>query len=127
MPYKNEQVRKAYMKEYSQKYYLENMEHLKAKTVESNRKIRTRNREFLKQIKEATPCMDCGNHFPYYVMHFDHIFEKSASLANLSRACVSIERLQQEIDNCELVCSNCHAIRTHERKQGDDEDLSEWL
>lgn len=127
MPFKDEKTRKAYMKEYSQKYYLENMEHLKAKTLVSNRRIRQRNREFLKEIKEKNPCMDCGKHFPYYVMTFDHIFEKSESLANLSRACVSIERLQKEIDNCELVCSNCHHIRTHERKQGDDEDMSEWL
>lgn len=127
MPFKDINTRKAYMKEYSQKYYQDNMEHLKARTLLSNRKIRNRNREFLKEIKEKSPCMDCGEFYPYYVMHFDHIFEKNASLANLSRACVSLERLQQEVDNCELVCSNCHAIRTHERRQGEDDDLSEWL
>lgn len=126
MPFKNAETRKAYMHEYSKQYYLDNTEHIKAKTLTSNKRIRARNRAFLKEVKEASPCMDCGKFYPYYVMHFDHIFEKSASLADLSRSCVSIERLEQEIENCELVCSNCHAIRTHERKQGD-EDLSEWV
>ena len=127
MPFKDAETRKAYMHNYSKQYYLDNTEDIKAKTLASNRKIRVRNREFLKEIKESNPCTDCGKHFPYYVMHFDHIFEKTASLAHLSRACVSLERLQQEIDNCELVCSNCHAVRTHERKQVDDDDLAEWL
>jgi 5-methylcytosine-specific restriction endonuclease McrA len=114
------------MKEYSKKHYADNMETYKARTIISNRRIRKRNRDFLIAIKESSPCMDCGKFFPYYVMHFDHIFEKNASIADLSRSCVSVERLQQEVDNCELVCSNCHAIRTHERKQGD-EDMSEWV
>jgi 5-methylcytosine-specific restriction endonuclease McrA len=127
MPFKDKEAHRVYMREYHRNYYLKNTEALKEKTLISNRKIRARNRAFLKEVKESSPCTDCGKYFPYYVMHFDHIFEKSASLANLSRACVSIERLQQEIDNCELVCSNCHAIRTHERKQGDDDDMSEWL
>lgn len=126
MPFKDDSTRKAYMKEYSKKHYEENMEIYKARTVISNRRIRTRNRDFLKQIKESSPCMDCGKFYPYYVMHFDHIYEKNASIADLSRSCVSVERLQQEVDNCELVCANCHAVRTHERKQGD-EDMSEWV
>lgn len=126
MPFKDEETRKTYMRNYHKEYYLKNTEKLKAKTVDMNRKIRLRNREFLKKIKESSPCSDCKNYYPYYVMTFDHIFEKTESLANLSRACVSLERLQQEIDNCELVCSNCHHIRTHERKQGD-ENISEWL
>ena len=114
------------MKEYSKKHYLENIEEYKAKTIINNKKSRKRNRDFINNIKESNPCLDCKKFFPYYVMHFDHIFEKEGSISDLSRASVSIERLKQEIDKCELVCSNCHAIRTHERKQGD-EDLSEWL
>lgn len=126
MPFKHDKDRKAYMKEYSKKHYAENMEAYKARTVIANRRLRARNREFLKKVKESTPCMDCNKSYPFYVMHFDHIFEKNGSIADLSRASVSIERLQQEIDKCELVCSNCHAIRTFERSQGD-EDMSEWL
>ena len=126
MPFKHDKDRKAYMKEYSKKHYAENAEVYKAKTLIANKRLRKRNRDYLMKIKESNPCTDCGKSYPYYVMHFDHIYEKNASISDLSRASVSIERLQQEVDNCELVCANCHAIRTHERKQGD-EDLTEWV
>lgn len=28
----------------------------------------------------------------------------------------SIKRISEEIKKCEIVCANCHAIRTHERR-----------
>lgn len=125
MPYKDPEVRKAYHKVYSKNHYEANLEEYKAKAVESNRKIRKRNRDYIKEIKESSPCMDCGKKYPFYVMHFDHIYDKNGSVSDLSRASASIERIQKEIDNCELVCANCHAERTYSRAY--DEDTSEWI
>ena len=113
------------MKEYSKKHYEENIERYKARSAASNKKLRLRNRDYIKNIKEATPCLDCGKKYPYYVMHFDHIYDKNGSVSDLSRASSSIERIQKEIDNCELVCANCHAERTFSRAY--DEDTSEWI
>jgi hypothetical protein len=51
-------------------------------------------------------------------MHFDHIPEKGRKLFHLSKACASQHTEQQvlaEMRKCELVCANCHAIRTHNR------------
>ena len=125
MPFKDVEVRKAYMKEYTKKHYEANAEEYKAKAAESNRKIRRRNRDYIKNIKESNPCMDCGEFYPFYVMHFDHIYDKNGSVSDLSRASSSIERIQREIDNCELVCANCHAERTYSRAYS--EDTSEWV
>lgn len=125
MPFKDLSTRKAYMKEYSRKHYEANIEVYKAKSAASNRKLRLRNREYIKNIKESNPCMDCGKKYPFYVMHFDHIYDKNGSVSDLSRASSSIERIQKEIDNCELVCANCHAERTYSRAY--DEDTSEWI
>lgn len=125
MPYKDPEVRKAYHKVYSKNHYEANSEEYKAKAVESNRKIRKRNRDYIKEIKESNPCMDCGEFYPYYVMHFDHIYDKNGSVSDLSRASSSIERIQKEIDACELVCANCHAERTYSRAYT--EDTSEWV
>jgi hypothetical protein len=72
------------------------------------------NREYIKSLKEASPCKDCGETYPYYVMHFDHLQDKKfniGSSTNLSRASLLIE-----ISKCEIVCANCHAERTHKRR-----------
>ena len=61
------------------------------------------------------PCADCGIEYPYYVMDFDHVSgEKEANLNRL-RWSRSIPNLQKEIDKCDVVCSNCHRIRTFNR------------
>lgn len=126
MPFKDPQVKKAKQREYARKHYLANTEKVKNKAREQNIVALKRNRDFVISLKESNPCVDCEQYYPFYVMHFDHIFEKGGSIANLMRSAVSLKRLQREIENCELVCANCHALRTHERKQGD-EDISDWL
>ena len=50
MPFKDPDVRKAYHKVYSKNHYEANAEEYKAKAVESNRKIRKRNRDYIKKI-----------------------------------------------------------------------------
>ena len=49
-------------------------------------------------------------------MEFDHARGKKVlPIANMKY--YRIDRLMEEIAKCDLVCSNCHAIRTHRRKQ----------
>lgn len=63
------------------------------------------------------PCADCGKTYPPYVMDFDHV--RGEKLFNLGEngATRSLEVLQAEIDKCDVVCANCHRIRTWERRQ----------
>ena len=72
-------------------------------------------RKFIKDIKETSPCTDCGNYYPYYVMQFDHLRDKSFNIA--SNTGKSKKILLDEIDKCEIVCANCHAVRTHNRRE----------
>lgn len=73
--------------------------------------------EFLEQYKRQQKCADCGfpgNQFPF-VLDFDHENNgatKSFTIGSWSHAVLSIEAIKQEIDKCELVCANCHRIRT---------------
>lgn len=60
-------------------------------------------------------CADCKVSYPPYVLDFDHLGDKRETIANLVRAAASIETLLSEIAKCELVCSNCHRIRTWTR------------
>jgi hypothetical protein len=70
-------------------------------------------RAWMAGLKDGIPCADCGRTFPGYVMHWDHLpgFEKVAEISVLvgsySRATVLAE-----LEKCELVCANCHVMRT---------------
>lgn len=70
-------------------------------------------RRWYTSLKEGTPCADCGGVFHPAAMHWDHLpgFEKSAPLGELVRH-GSRKRVLLEIEKCELVCANCHAVRT---------------
>jgi hypothetical protein len=63
---------------------------------------------------KKSPCVDCGETWPPEAMDFDHVRgEKTASIANLGEC--SWERVQEEIAKCDLVCANCHRVRTQGR------------
>lgn len=66
--------------------------------------------------------MDCKQSFPYYVMDFDHRdpSKKEANVGSLRRDGASLEALKTEIAKCDIVCANCHRVRTHKKKDGPD-------
>lgn len=70
---------------------------------------------WLAKQKDA-PCLDCGGKFPAFVMDFDHRYgvKKLFKIAAARMRKKSV--VEAEIAKCDLVCSNCHRIRTHERK-----------
>lgn len=72
----------------------------------------------LVRVAKSKPCADCGATFPEYVMEFDHKpeFKKSFRLASAAIYSSSEGRLREEIAKCDVVCANCHKIRTHTRR-----------
>ena len=80
-------------------------------------KIVQRNRKFVQEAK-SRPCVDCGIQYPFYVMDFDHVRGKKVeNIATMVGHARKLEVLVAEIAKCELVCSNCHRIRTYKRRQ----------
>jgi hypothetical protein len=59
-------------------------------------------------------CLDCNQVWPPFVFEFDHrdpsLKEFNVSGANLN---FRFDRLVVEANKCDLVCSNCHRLRTH--------------
>lgn len=67
------------------------------------------------RLLKSNPCTDCGGSFHYSAMDFDHPEDnKSFEIADFGGS--SWDKIQTEIDKCELVCSNCHRVRTWKRK-----------
>ena len=91
---------------YSREYRLKNLENSKQSQKDSRRK-RIDQVNILKQV----PCTDCKQYFPTCVMQFDHVRgKKIADIAKLLAG--SNKKLFVEIAKCDVVCANCHAIRT---------------
>lgn len=66
----------------------------------------------MREIKEQTPCKDCGKNYPHYVLDFDHIRgNKIADLSTLCAGRTSWDKVKEEMDKCDVVCSNCHRTR----------------
>jgi len=69
-------------------------------------------------LKTETPCTDCGSRFPPECMDFDHL-DGEVKLNNAGTMVAhgySRESIMSEIAKCEIVCSNCHRIRTRKRR-----------
>jgi len=103
---------------YTSNHYAENKSYYVAKA-------RVRNdvqRDLLAGIVNAAkqiPCPDCGRTHPPCVMDFDHIRgKKTLDISVMVLRAVSEETLRLEMSKCEIVCSNCHRIRTFNRRTG---------
>ena len=105
--------RRLQMREAERRYYAS---HRKERcTYASDRMVRLRDeRRPILQTAKSRPCMDCGQSFPPVCMDFDHRnpADKSFTIADQYRQ-VPLSALLEEIAKCDVVCANCHRIRTH--------------
>lgn len=74
--------------------------------------------EELHLYKEKHGCADCRNHFPHYVLEFDHKpeFHKIDVVYRVLRT-YGEKAAWAEVAKCDVVCANCHKIRTYTREQ----------
>lgn len=93
--------------------YLENREEYKQRS----RKSQHNRRLTINKIKEKDPCKDCGKRYPAHVMQFDHVSGTKIMSISQMIARFKMETILAEIAKCEVVCANCHADRTFQRKQ----------
>lgn len=73
---------------------------------------------WLTELK-SNPCTDCGGVFDPVCMQFDHLpeFDKEFEVSKIIYQ--SKEKALRELEKCELVCANCHALRTKERRENE--------
>lgn len=67
-------------------------------------------------LKTGVACLDCEIVYPYYIFDFDHVRgKKTFNISEAGSRGVSMSRLREELDKCDLVCANCHRERTQSR------------
>ncbi len=124
MPLKNPTERKRYHARYMKEVWYPRNKQKHIGYVKRNKKEVT---DFIQRYKKAGKCADCGfsgKDFPY-VLDFDHkkdTAEKSFNIGNWSQAVLSTGAIRREMEKCELVCANCHRIRTFSNKNTADCD-----
>jgi hypothetical protein len=122
VPYKNPEDRRARDRAYylankekkkaqNRVYYLANKEAFRANAVISEAKLIAEYRAL-----KSKPCVDCGIEYPYYVMQYDHRddTDKVDNVSWLLRM-HQARAMRVEIAKCDVVCANCHAVRTWKR------------
>jgi hypothetical protein len=99
-------------REYAAAHYQKN----KARRQAQNNRRQAEFRAWYTSLKAGKRCADCGMEFHPAAMHWDHLpgQKKTAALGSLARH-GSRRLVLDEIAKCELVCANCHAIRTVRR------------
>lgn len=119
MPLSDPHKRKKYHAKYMREVWYPKNKERHLTYVKRNKQRVT---EFIESYKRARSCIDCGfsgKNFPY-VLDFDHIHGRDAkkfTIGSWSHSVLSVEAIRKEIEKCELVCANCHRIRTFKTKQ----------
>jgi hypothetical protein len=101
-------------KSYTKQHYEAN----KQSYVDRSKTQTKRYKEWYLSLKSG-PCADCGKNYHPCQLDFDHIgSDKQFNIGDAIRKGFGKDRILAEIEKCELVCANCHRLRTYKRLNG---------
>jgi len=115
------QVEKSFNEFYKNKKSKDGLEYKCKKCTKKRDSLRhqkrlTEKKKWILDFKTNNPCKDCKNQYHPWAMEFDHINkDKTCCISEMMHKRSSLKRLKKEVDKCELVCANCHRIRTYNR------------
>lgn len=106
-------------KERQRAHYHRTVDQQRANANARVQRKRTRNQQWLINYLHNQACLDCGLK-DVRLLTFDHIDpkEKHANVADLVSRGSKLEHLEEEVEKCEVVCHNCHMLRTFESLGG---------
>lgn len=113
---------KVHRKNYDAKYF-------EANAVVKTQSATARKRDILtwyRKLKDGKPCQaglqGCsGGPYHFCQLDFDHIPGRGSKFMDVSkmvRLGYEKSKIQAEIEKCQLICKNCHSMRTMMRIQG---------
>jgi hypothetical protein len=102
------------MRPYRRAWYARHKKEQIARTTVTRQSRVAANREWIRQLK-SVPCKDCGGNFHWVAMDFDHLGDKEFDVGCMVGLGYGRKKILAEIAKCEVVCSNCHRLRTWTR------------
>lgn len=100
------------LRDWSKEYARANKDRIKRAMAAYHR----RKRRFIALFKDK-PCMDCGDWFHPVQMDFDHRPGEIKCFSLSQPRIKKMKDLYREIKKCDVVCANCHRLRTYRRNQ----------
>jgi len=112
LPKKDSEARRNNNSECNKKSYTQKK---KEQSYKSRRRAVKRNRKFVDTYKINHPC-HCGEFTPCCLSFHHENGDKTGNISDMVNRGYGINRLQKEIDKCEVLCLNCHAKLHHKEK-----------
>ena len=102
-------------RDYDRQHYRKNPE--RASYIKKNREdAAEKTKAWYASYLQTKSCADCGQD-DWRVLEADHVSgHKRDNIARLLTS--SLKAVQEELKHCEIVCANCHRIRTITRGDG---------
>lgn len=108
----------AYNKEdqaaYGRQHYIDHKDEYKRRGRASREKFKREAKAYV-EAEKSKPCTDCSQTFHYACMDFDHVYGNKVRNVSRIQNFGSMKQLLAEIEKCELVCANCHRLRSFKR------------
>jgi hypothetical protein len=98
---------------YHKDWYYKHRHRRREKQRLRNIKERAESKRKIEEIKSNSPCTDCRLYYDPVCMDFDHLRDKKHNVSDMKHR--SWKEVLKEISKCEIVCANCHRIRTKTR------------
>lgn len=97
------------------RYYREDLEVRKSSRKSKKTLNNIKNRVWIYEYLENHPC-PCGENRPE-CLEFDHIdpSTKKANISEMLSKSLSLKTIQEEILKCQVLCANCHRLKTAEQ------------
>jgi hypothetical protein len=99
-------------REYRRRWYANLSTDRKQAMARANHARHTSVKQWIAEYKLRVGCADCGYKDHHAALDFDHV--RGDKTINVCTA-KSIAQAKAEIAKCEVVCANCHRIRSYER------------
>lgn len=85
--------------------------------VSASSRMRARRRAIINRYKSMKGCADCGIK-DHRVLDLDHVLGvKVAGICTMINWTVAWKKIKAEVKKCTVRCSNCHRVRTLERRK----------
>lgn len=84
-----------------------------------NRRNKYWRRKVMDRFKTSKGCAECGYNAHPYALEFDHVDPSQKTMAISQMYCYTWERVKEELSKCQVLCGNCHNIKTikHKRRE----------